>query len=489
MTDDRLPVVLGVGQAIERDELVSPLDLAERAARAALEDAAGVDRFVQQVSMVGILAHGGKAPASRLARRLGLSPARCETTAVGGNTPQWLVTRAAAAIAAGRLDAVLIAGAEAMRSARAGGPPRTDGPHESLDPDPVVGDQRPGMSPAEVAAGVVVPAHVYPVIESTLAAAAGRTFAEQRDALGRLLAPFTEVAAAHPYAWFREERTADDISNVTPDNRLVAEPYTKRMNAFLGSDQAAAVIVTSAGVARQLGLLDRAVFVWAGASLNDVWHVPERPDLHRSSAIEAAAAAVFDAAGVGVDDVGVIDLYSCFPSAVQLAAEAIGLPLDGSRPLTVTGGLPFFGGPGNNYSTHAIATAVERVRDDGGIALVTALGWYVTKHAVGLYGASPPPRGFAAPDTSAAQAAIDATALEVVLEADGPATVEASTVVHDGDGAVTGAPVIARLDDGRRVVAAAADGEAGAVEGQNLVGARIRVAGSPLTYRLEDLSR
>jgi acetyl-CoA C-acetyltransferase len=489
VTTDRLPVVIASGQALERDELVSPLDLAERAARRALDAVPGLDRRIQRVSVPNILARGGPAPAARLAHRLRLGEVVTETTTVGGNTPQWLVNRAAADIAAGRLDATLIVGAEAIRSgreARAAGVPRSGEPAPAFEPDPVVGDDRPGSGAAELAVGLVLPAHVYPMFESVLAHRAGRDPAAQRSFIAGWLWRFTEVAAAHPYAWFREVLRPADIATVSADNRLVAEPYTKRMNAFLFGDQAAAVVVTSLAVARELGVADRAVFVWSGAGANDVWEVPARPDLGASPAIALAGRAALEAAGLDVDGVARFDLYSCFPSAVELAAAALGIALDDPRGLTVTGGLPYFGGPGNNYSTHAIATMTDRLRDDppGTHGLVSALGWFVTKHAVGIYGNQPPPHGFVVPDLGAQQAALDATALPVVTEAGGAATVEAATVVFDRDGSPTGAPVIATLAGGERVVAQAAPGvDLSALVGRDLVGTTVVVGGSPLSWR------
>ena len=475
--EDRIPVVVVAAQHAERDELVGALDLAERVANEALDQAPGLRSAIDRLSVVGILSPTGTAPATALAARLGLTPSVCETTSIGGNTPQLLVTRAAADIAAGRLGAALIVGAEAMRSAKAGH--RHPAKDALRGVDPVIGDDRLGTGDAENAIGLILPVHIYAMIESAIAAAAGRTFEEHRMAMGRLLAPFTEVAAAHATAWFPEARTAEEIAGVSPDNRIVAEPYTKRMTAFLNVDQGAAVVVCSLAAARAAGVADRAVFVWSGADCHDVWEPVARPDLTASPAIAAASGAVLDAHDVGVDDVSAFDLYSCFPAAVEAAAAAVGVALDDARGLTVTGGLPYFGGPGNNYSTHGIATMTDRLRggDSSVLGLVSALGWYTTKHAYGLYGASPPPSGFLAPDMTARQKEIDATAMPVTVTADGDATVVASTVVYDGE-SVAMAPAIATLDDGTRVVAAAAPGQVASV------GSRVRVSGSPLSYEV-----
>ena len=488
--DDRIPVVVSTGQCLERTEPVSALALAERAAGLCLESAPGLRDRIDRVSVVNIMSGAGEAPGAALARRLKLEPARTEVSAIGGNSPQWLVNRAAAAISAGEAQGVLVVGAEAQRSVRLGhgapvGEPDGAAAVAEVAPDPVVGDDRAGVGGAEMAAGMLAPVHVYAMFESIIARRAGRTVEEHRGALGRLMAPFSAVAATHPAAWFPQARSAAELATVSADNRLVAEPYPKRMCAFLHVDQAAAVLVTSLAAARAAGVGDDAVFCWSGADAAEVWFPSARPDPGSAPGLRAAARAALDAAGTGVDDVGAFDVYSCFPCVVEMAVEALGIAADDARGLTVTGGLPYFGGPGNDYSLHAIATMAERLRRDGGTGLVSAIGWYATKHSVGVYGARPPAAGWRAGDTGDAQRAIDATAVPVAASAEGRAVVVASTVVADRDGSVRAAPVIARLDDGRHIAAAAVDGERPALAGRNLVGERIAVSGAPPRYRLD----
>jgi acetyl-CoA C-acetyltransferase len=221
-----------------------------------------------------------------------------------------------------------------------------------------------------------------------------------------------------------------------------------------------------------------------------VWFPSLRPDLTSSPAISAAACAALDAGALGLDELGFIDLYSCFPSAIQIGAAAIGLRLDDPRGLTVTGGLPYFGGPGSNYSTHAIATLLGLLREHGGHGLVTALGWYVTKHAVGCYSATPGPEGYRTGDTADSQADITASALAAVPRGEDlerqQAVVDGGTVIYGREGEVIGAPVIATLADGRRVVAAAGAGELPALAGHGLAGLRIDVGGSPPRYQVAE---
>ncbi|HVT77847.1 MAG TPA: hypothetical protein VHD87_12515 [Acidimicrobiales bacterium] len=492
MDEERTPVVVGVGHAIERDAIVTTEDLTEWAARVALDETPKVAAAIERVSVVNTIfspavADGG----SELARRLGLKPAVAEVTTAGGNTPQWLVTRAAEEIAAGRLRATLVAGAESTRSARAAGQQQDLMQRRTVSDtpsDPIVGSDQRLLTVAEIQVRLLLPAHIYPLFEVALAARDGRTLAEQREYLGTIMAPFTSVAAQHPFAWFRQELTPLEIATPDASNRITAEPYTKRMNAFPNVDQGAAIVVCSLAEARRAGVADQAVFIWAGADTAEVIAPTARPDLAASPAIKAAAARALEAASLGLDDIDYFDFYSCFPSAVQLGADAVGLGLRDARGLTVTGGLPYFGGPGNNYPTHSIATMAGILRERPGHALVTGLGGYITKHAVGIYASTPPPTGFRRGDTRRDQVEIDAGAIEIALgDVNSGATVEASTVVYAADGAVEAVPVIARLDDGRRVSAQCAD-DIAALDAQSLVGARIRVEGTPPSFHLEHLA-
>ncbi|CPZ13107.1 acetyl-CoA acetyltransferase [Mycobacteroides abscessus] len=324
--------------------------------------------------------------------------------------------------------------------------------------------------------GLSWPHEVYPIFESAIAARHGRDFDAQREWLGTLMAPFTAEAARHPQqAWFPRTRSATELSEVTAENRMVCLPYPKLLNSIMSVDMAAAFILMAAEVADELGVgRDRWVFPWSAATCNDVYFPVERPDLSRSSGIEVAARKALNAGGLTTDDIRWFDLYSCFPSAIQMAAEALDVdPLD-ERGLTVTGGLPYHGGPGNNYVSHSIVEMVRRCRRDPTDAgLVTGLGWYSTKHSVGVWSASPPPAGWRLIDTAVEQAHIDSSRLAVagVGEATGRATVDGYTVVYDRDGRPRWTPIIAHLSDGRRVVARSDDPQiAEAMGGEMYVG-------------------
>jgi acetyl-CoA C-acetyltransferase len=232
---------------------------------------------------------------------------------------------------------------------------------------------------------------------------------------------------------------------------MIAFPYRKRMNANDRVDMGAALVLCSLERARAAGVPEeKMVFPLSAADAHDHWFLTHRQDLHSSPAIALAGRAALEAAGVGIDSVDHLDLYSCFPCAVQMSATALGVDLeDRSRPPTVTGGLAFAGGPGNNYVTHSLATMAGRLRHrPGSIGLVTGLGWYATKHAVGLWGTTPPAGGFRHVEP---QDEVDALPQRApAADVEGEATVETYTVVHDREGRPT-LGILAVLDgEGRR---------------------------------------
>ncbi|WP_248962192.1 acetyl-CoA acetyltransferase [Sphaerisporangium perillae] len=479
--DPRTPVLVGVGQASERIDRpgyqrLSPVGLAAAAARAAIADtgadaavvAAAVDT-VAGVRQFEISSPGARAPLGRstnyprsVADRVGADPGRAILEVAGGQGPQHLVNEFAATIAAGSAEAVLIFGSEAISTARhlAKAQDRPDFT-EAIEGD--LEDRGYGLkglfSRFQASHGLTDAPSQYALFDNARRARLKQTKEEYAAGMGALFAPFTKVAAANPHAAAPTERSAAELVTPTETNRLIAEPYTRYVVAREKVNQGAAVLLMSVAAARRLGVpRDRWVFLHGHADLRER-DLLDRADLSASPAAVMAARHALDLAGVGVDDLAAIDLYSCFPIAVSNVCDGLGLPVDGTRELTVTGGLPFFGGAGNNYSMHAIAEVVQRLRArPGAYGMVGANGGTLSKYSVGIYSTTPADWR---PDASAAlQAEIDAwPAVEQAPQADGWGTIETYTVKHGRDGKRTGV-VIGRLEaDGRRFLAMTADGD------------------------------
>jgi len=470
-------VLVGAGQATQRPEdparAREPIDLLADAARAADADtgaAGSVLAALDTIAVVDIVSWKYPDPGALLGRRLDVEPRTTMTTTVGGNSPQLLMNELAPAVASGEVRAALVGGAECVYTRwRARREPKIWLDWTQADDPPcanVVGDPRAGTNDYEMAHTAVAPTQIYPLFETALRADAGRTVEEHQRAVSELWATFAATAAGNQYAWSRVAYSPEEIRTSSPDNRVVTFPYLKRMCANIDVDQAAALLLCSYELARELGVPDdRLVFPLAGSDAHDHFFFSERDTLHASPAIAAAGRAALDAAAVDIDDVSRFDLYSCFPSAVEIALDALGLRGPGggdARPLTVTGGLGFAGGPANNYPTHAIAGMVDACRrDPGSVGMVSALGWYVTKHSIGLYSTTPPERAFVRVDGASTQGVVDALpGRETAGAYAGPATVEATAVVFEREGSPAVAIASMLTPDGRRALANTRDASA-----------------------------
>ena len=497
MPSPRTPVLVGVAQFTDRDskpgEGLAPPDMLARVGTAALADSGGTGIAVDTIAVVKLFADSSPAfrapfghytnlPRS-MAKRMGQSPRRLIYSPVGGNTPQMLVNMFAEAIRNGENDVVLLAGCEPLRSqarAQKAGL-QLDWSEDTGDEPESLGKEPTMISRHEAAHGIAMPVAVYPLFESALGAHYGRTPLEQRQHIGALMHRFTQVAAANPYAALPIERSADELITPTDDNRYIGYPYTKYLNSNMFVDQAAAVLLMSTAAADAAGVPEaKRVYLHGGADTHEHYLVSDRINYWSAPAIRIGAAHALAQAGVTTADLAHIDIYSCFPVAVEIAADMIGLAHDDPRGLTLTGGLPYFGGPGNNYSMHGIAEAVGRCRaKPGSWGFVSANGGYLTKHSFGVY-STVPAEGWARVDPDTYQAEVDAQRGPGLVEKpEGDATIEACTVIFDR-GAPGQGTVIGRLASGERFLSVMRE-NLGELIDKPVIGRRITVtAGEPV---------
>ena len=464
MSRDQNPVLIGVAQSIQRkDDLadtIGPLEMMIEIARSAAEDSgagagvAGVLEAADTLGVVSLIGTRSSNPPDGLAREMGIDPKRKLMTRVGGEMPLVLVNELAGCIAAGESEVALILGANplaSMMKARKLGA-ELDWLGTGEGKPELMGTTEPGTHPREVQHGLVMPPQIYPLLEHALRGRRGRTPEAHAANLGALMAPFTEVAAANPYSWFPVARSAEELITPSPSNRMVADPYTKYLNAVLYTDQAAGVILASEAAADRLGVPEeKRVRWWGGARANErAWFVSERPELGDAPAMRACAKRTLDSAGVSIDEIDHMDLYSCFPVAVEMGCESFGVAEDDPRGLTTTGGLPYHGGPANNYTLHGLATVAERCRaNPGSLGLATGNGWYLTKHSANVWSTRPKP-GEAAPRADASELAAGPEPVPVEEAPEGEARVESYTVTYGRDGQPELGIVLGRLLAGER---------------------------------------
>jgi acetyl-CoA C-acetyltransferase len=461
-------MLVGAGQHSRRvgEPEMSPLELIVRAARLASErpGAGQLLERTQSVRIVDCLSWPVPDPGALVAEALGMRPAETVRTLTSGTGPLDLLADACTEIQAGRLEVALIAGAEAivpfMRATREGRP--TGWPEQPADATPtrVLGNEATPSHEAELAAGLLAPIHYYPWFENALSADAGRTPDEHRQWLAQLWHGFALVAESNPEAWTQEPPSAQEISTAGEDNRMVAFPYSKLMTANIQVDQGAALLLCSARAAEEAEISpENRIFVHASAAAHDHWFAASRQDLHRSPAIAACACATLGHAEIAVDEVAHLDLYSCFPSAVQIAAGELGIDLaTDSRPPTVTGGLTFAGGPGSNYVTHSLAAMSGRLRENpDALGFLTGVGWYMTKHANAVLSARPPARPYTHAEPQAEVDALPRREVVSAAEIEGP--VESFTVTYERDGTPSRAITSCLRADGSRALSSSADPE------------------------------
>ena len=455
----RTPVIVGIADFADRPlpdrDGAEPLALLEQAARQAVADA-GADLLpaVDSVDVINVLTWPYRDLAGDLVERLGISPRRADHSVSGGTTAQRLLHDAANRIAAGETECALICGAEAFKSL-ASAARQQRRPEGWSEPDPDY--QRPTMAnvvDAELLRyGFDTPAAVYALYENACRAAWGQSAAEASLETARLWAEMSKVAARTPAAWIQTEHTPEAIATPGAGNRPIAFPYTKLMIANDAVNQAAAVLVTSHERAIAAGIPEqRLVYIGAGAGAAEATSFMERDSYAHSPSIEACLDSALRRAGLGADEFDHIELYSCFPCVPKLARRFLGL--DPARVPTVTGGLTFFGGPGNNYMTHAMVGMVRRLRESGRFGLLLGNGDLVTKHfATVLTRAAPgavyPVDYDAQPEADARRGAVPTR----INRYEGPATLETYTVVYQRDGSPAHGLAVCRNPAGERFAA------------------------------------
>jgi acetyl-CoA C-acetyltransferase len=459
--DPRSPVLVGIHQLEQRvdDPLEGeePLDMMIRASRAAAEDA-GNPKLLESADVVCVTRGRWRYenPGAVIAERIGATQAQSAVAPYGGNMVQSAVNYFAREIADGKRDIALLTGAEHGRSQGRAKKAGITLEYSACpgEPEIAVAPDLPLVHEAEVARKLLAPIAMYPIFETAIRYARGESIDGHRERVSKIWAGFNAVAVDNPHAWIREPLTAEEIRTPSDSNRMLGFPYPKLMNSNDKVDMGAALVLCSAEAAERFGVpREKWVFLQAGTDAHDHLMVSNRDNLHSSPAIRFAGARALELADATSDTIDHVDLYSCFPSAVQVAAQELGLGED--RPLTVTGGLTFGGGPLNNYVMHGIARMAQVLRDDPGAkGLCTGNGGYLSKHAFGVYSTEPSEHGFRWEDL---QKQVDSTpSREAVIDHDGAATLESYTVMHDADG-----PALAHaaflLEDGRRTWANSSD--------------------------------
>ena len=485
--DGRTPVVVGAAEVVHRAgpgfELSSATALILEAVDAALDPTGAADALGPLVGEV-LVPHGTWTepdPGRAVAAALDAPHARSVRSELGVLQLS-LLARACAAVADGEVQAAVVAGGENRWSGVVAGKEGRQVPEAPLEalaqePDEQVHPHEMVISQIEIERNLTTAAHQYAVIESALRHELGRTVDEHQRWLGELWAGFARVAAEAPAGWDQRALGPDDIALVSDTNRLIAAPYPKWLVSQWNVDQAAALVVTSVEVARRLGIDESHwVFPLGVAMSNLVVPMPERAEVFRWPAMGVCGDALRSHVGMSQEDMAgaPVDLYSCFPVAVEVQARELGI--SHHRALTLTGGMTFGGGPFNNYSLQGAAAMVRHLRAaaDPGVGLTTAVSGLLTKPAAVLWSTEAPPVPYATLDVTEVARAATATR-PVDADLVGRAAVVGATAVPARDGSLT-TIVVAESAGGVRTVAQSVDPAVGAqVVAADVVGTTVEL--------------
>ncbi|MBQ63088.1 MAG: acetyl-CoA acetyltransferase [Gammaproteobacteria bacterium] len=466
MKESNIPVIIGTGQLVDReadiDQHIEPLDMLARVAHGARKDAELTEQDLQKldtIALVGILGwHPDNAP-NLVAEKIGAHPKHEYVSGTGGQVGVTLLNSMASEIVRGESEFALIAGCNNLKVLlRAiAAKKRLAWTRGGTGTPVLVGGDEPGSSELEGRYGLEQPTDIYPLFENSMRAKLGLNFDQHNQRMGSLFTRFSEVAAGNEYAWFPTQRSAEELTTVTAENRMICFPYPKYLNAVLNTEQAAGLILCSAEKARALGVPEEKwVYWWGGAhSQEKAWWASERPDFTECPSMKDTHVSALTNAGVEVTEIDHFDFYSCFPIAVQMACDVLDLSVDDPRGFTVTGGLPYAGGPASAYTLHSIADMAQKLRDNAGQkGLVTGNGWYLTKHsAVVLSSAakeSAPKDGLLAELPSGK---MQTSPVAVNTAAEGGATIESYTVSYDREGKPYRGIVLGSTEAGCRFLA------------------------------------
>ena len=467
MNEANVPVIVGTAQLVDRDadieRHIPPLDMLVSMAQQAAEDAGCGSSLLEKldtVALVGIAGwHPDNAP-NLVARQIGAQPRHELVTGTGGQVGVTLVNHVASEIVEGRSELAFVGGCNNLKvlMKAIGAGKQLDWARGGEGSPRMVGGDEPGSTELEGAYGLKQPPDIYPLFENAMRAKLGNSIDDHNLRMGRLFTRFTEVAAANPNAWFPVQRSAEELITVTPANRMISFPYPKYLNAVLNTEQAAGMILCSAAKARQLGIPEHKwVYWWGGAhSQEQAWWASERPVFSECPSMRDTHVSALRNAGLDVEEVNRFDFYSCFPVAVEMACEMLGLAIDDPRGFTVTGGLPYAGGPASAYTLHSVAEMTKQLRSNPGQkGLVTGNGWYLTKHSAAVLASAPRPDGLPWEGLidNLPSNEMETTPRPVNPEASGPARIETYTVSYDREGKPTTGIVLGSTDSGDRFLA------------------------------------
>jgi len=475
------PILINAAQYTHRksaEERLDPLKLMVKSVKKTFEiyNFEKVKKVIDGLYMVNINSYSYSDAPGELSKIFNINPTEKTYLSDGGNTPQMLVNRAAKKIYQGDKKCILIVGGEASYSVYQAkkGRIKLSWPKKK-EPNYMEGKIWHGTNEFENKYKLIIPPYSYALFETAYRARAGLNIKEHRKQIGRLFEKFSEVASQNPYAWTQKAYTAEEITQPSPKNRYICYPYTKRMCSNMFVDQSAAILLTNEEIAEEYNIPENNwVYLMGASDFQNIFDITRRKQLAVSHAAKIGSKIALEQAGFKLNEIDMFDIYSCFPSIVEIISEEIGIKKNDNRDLTITGGLPYFGGPWSNYSLHAIATVFEKIQKNPDLRImVIANGGYNTKQSFGIYGKNPPKIPFDENNFEDLQNKILENELpEPIKKLNGIIEILAYTIIFERDGTCKYGIALGKTNENRRTLAIIKGNEKqlAKLEGKDIIG-------------------
>lgn len=480
------PILISAAQYTHRkseNERLDPVSLMVKSAKDALDipKSEKMKELIDSIYMVNINSWSYRDAPGQVNEILGIDPQEKVYLSDGGNTPQMLVNRAARKIYQGFKKNILIIGGEASYSVYQAkkGRIKLSWPKKE-DPEYMEGEIWHGTNDFENKYKLIIPPYSYAIFETAYRAAAGLSIDKHRKQMGKLFEKFSQIASRHPYAWTKKAFTREEIINSSPNNRKICYPYTKRLCSNMFVDQSAAILITNVQIAERLDIpKENWIYLMGASDFQNIFDITRRPKLYNSPAAKVGYKVALKQAALSLEDIDMFDIYSCFPSIVEIISDELGIKEDDDRQLTLTGGLPYFGGPWSNYSLHAIATAVNKIQQNSDLKImIIANGGYNTKQSFGIYGKEPPKYGFNEIDTHDSQNKILNKRLpEPLKKTKGMCKILGYTLIYEREGTRKYGIAVVKIDNNRNTLAIikGTHEDLGILEREDIVGKRFPI--------------
>ena len=226
----------------------------------------------------------------------------------------------------------------------------------------------------------------YATMETALRKNDNENIEEHQNNIASMYEEFSKVASNNEDAWLDHPYSKKEILEISKKNKMLAYPYNKLHCTSWNVNQSAALIICSEELANKLEIDNKKrVYPISSSENNHMIAIQQRPKLYESLGMIYAAKSInrmMEQLDIRLD---AYDLYSCFPAAVKMFSKS--LELGTEIPMTVTGSMPYAGGPLNSFVIHSTVKMIQKIRAlEARHGLVTGVSGMMTKQSFCVWG-------------------------------------------------------------------------------------------------------